>query len=161
MFRAEFKNEKKSIMPAWHRSGKDNTSGVNLHAIVMDTNGSREYRTNPRERYKVYPHFYGQNGNGGAVHRKALEAGQEEAPPSLFLAFFSPTAHFPVPSRQSASQAAYAMPTSLLATILQTPGGYMWHISPFTEPRRCVSWRCQGDFVKHDARIFAVASVAE
>ncbi|ROL41231.1 hypothetical protein DPX16_10383 [Anabarilius grahami] len=93
--------------------------------------------------------------------RKALEAGQEEAPPSLFLAFFSPTAHLPVPSRQSASQAAYAMPTSLLATILQTPGGYMWHLSTITEPRRCVSWGCQGVFVEHDARIVAVASVVE
>lgn len=41
-FRAEFKNGKKSTTPAWHRSGTDNTSGVkSLHAITMDTNGSR------------------------------------------------------------------------------------------------------------------------
>lgn len=41
-FRAEFKIGKKSTMPAWHWSGTDNTSGVkSLHAITMDTNGSR------------------------------------------------------------------------------------------------------------------------
>ncbi len=97
--------------------------------------------------YKVYPDFYGENGNSGAVHRMALEAGHEEAPPSLFLAFFSPGAHFPVPSRQSASQAADAMPTSLLATMPQTPGGYMWHISASTDQQQYVFWRCQDDFL--------------
>lgn len=98
--------------------------------------------------YKVYPDFYGGNGNGGAVHRMALEAEQDEAPPSLFLAFFSPAAHFPVPSRQSASQAADAMPTSLLASMPQTPGGYECHISASTDPRRCVFRRCQGVFCR-------------
>lgn len=42
MFSAEFKDGKKSIMPAWHRSGRDNISGIkSLHAIAMDANGSR------------------------------------------------------------------------------------------------------------------------
>lgn len=41
-FSAEFKNGKKSIMPSWHRSGRDNISGFkSLHAISMDANGSR------------------------------------------------------------------------------------------------------------------------
>ncbi|KAL0187808.1 hypothetical protein M9458_014907, partial [Cirrhinus mrigala] len=45
-------------------------------------------------------------------------------------------------------QAADAMPTSLLASMPQTPGGYEWHISASTDPRRYVFRRCQGVFCR-------------
>ncbi len=107
--------------------------------------------TTPRDckSTKVYPDFYGENGNSGAVHRMALEAGHEEAPPSLFLAFFSPAAHFPVPSRQSASQAARCHANFFAGNhAADTRWIHVAHFSVLLPIHGdTFFWRCQGIFV--------------